>query len=50
MIQDEGAPTTVGVQYLNKIHVIPDEEQLISLSAQDELNRWHHSLGHLPYK
>ena len=47
--EDEGATTKFGVQDLDDLHVIPNEEQSTTLSAQDELIRWHHCLGHLPF-
>ena len=47
--EDEGATTKFGMQDLAELHVIPNDEQLTTLSAQDELIRWHHRRGHLPY-
>ena len=47
--EDEGATTKFGMQDLADIHVIPNDEQPTTLSAQDELIRWHHRLGHLPF-
>ena len=47
--EDEGAMTKFGMQDLAELHVIPNDEQPTTLSAQDELIRWHHCLGHLPY-
>ena len=47
--EDEGATTTFGMQDLAELHVIPNDKQLTTLLAQDELIRWHHRLGHLPY-
>ena len=46
---DEGAMTTFGVQDLAELHIIPNDGQPTTLSAQDKLIRWHHWLGHLPY-
>ena len=45
--EDEGATTKFGVQDLADLHVIPNDEQPTTLSAQDKLIRWHHHLGHL---
>ena len=47
--EDEGATTTFGMQDLAELHVIPNDKQPTTLSAQDELIQWHHRLGHLPY-
>ena len=47
--EDEGATTKFGMQDLAELYVIPNDEQPTTLSAQDELIRWHHRLGHLPY-
>ena len=47
--EDEGATTKLGMQEIAELHVILNDEQLTTLSAQDELIRWHHRLGHLPY-
>ena len=47
--EDKGATTTFGVQDLAELHVIPNDEQPTTLLAQDELIRWHHRFGHLPY-
>ena len=46
---DKGAMTTFGMQDLAELHVIPNDEQPTTLSAQDELIQLHHQLGHLPY-
>ena len=47
--EDEGANTKFGMQDLTELHVIPNDEQPTTLSAQDELIRWNHRLGHLPF-
>ena len=47
--EDEGAMTTFGMQDLAELHIILNDEQPTTLLAQDELIRWHHRLGHLPY-
>ena len=47
--EDEGATTKFSMQDLADLHVIPHDEQPTTLSAQDELIRWHHRLGHLPF-
>ena len=47
--EDEGATTKFCVQDLAELHVILNDEQLTTLSAQDNLIQWHHCLGHLPY-
>ena len=47
--EDEGAMTKFGMQDLAELHVIPNDKQPTTLSAQDNLIRWHHHLGHLPY-
>ena len=46
---DEGATATFSVQGLAELHIILNDKQPTTLSAQDELIRWHHWLGHLPY-
>ena len=46
---DKGAMTTFGMQDLAELHVILNDEQPTTLSAQDKLIQWHHGLGHLPY-
>ena len=48
-LEDEGAMTMFGMQDIAELHVIPNDEQPTTLSAQDELIRWYHCLGHLPY-
>ena len=47
--EDEGATTKFGMQDLAELHVILNDEQLTTLSAQDKLIRWHHRLWHLPF-
>ena len=47
--EDEGATTKFGMQDLAELHIVLNDEQPTTLSAQDELIRWHHRLGHLPY-
>ena len=44
--EDEGATTKFGMQDLAVLHIIPTDEQPTTLSAQEELIRWHHRLGH----
>ena len=46
---DKGATTAFSMQDLAELHVILNDEQPTTLSAQDKLVRWHHRLGHLPY-
>ena len=47
--EDEGAMTKFGMQDLVDLHLIPNDQQPTTLSAQDELIQWHHHLGHLPF-
>ena len=47
--EDEGATTKFGMHDLAELHVILNDEQLTTLSTEDELIQWHHRLGHLPY-
>ena len=47
--QAHNDPTTAEEFSLELPHTIPDDREPTTISAQDELMRWHYRLNHLPF-
>ena len=48
--QNHNDPTTAEEFFLELPCTIPDDREPTTISAQDELMRWHYRLNHLPFK